>query len=140
MVMLRCPRVLGIIVLALACGAVIDRVVPIHAAEPGTPAAEKSTAPRTLLRMPKWMDRLTGRGSATRVKPADGSAATPPAPHTATPAATRSGGTAVTAPAIAATPSSTAEGKPGRSLLRSRATAPVDTRGSLLGGWGELAS
>ncbi len=140
MVMLRCPRVLGIIVLALACGGVIDRVVPIHAAEPGTPAAEKPTAPRTLLRMPKWMDRLTGRGSAARAKPADGSAATAPAPHTATPAATRSGGTATTAPAIAATPSSTAEGKPGRSLLRSRAAAPVDTRGSLLGGWGELAS
>ncbi len=137
MVMLRCPRVLGIIVFALAIGAVADRTVTSRAAEPGSATAEQA-APRTLLRMPKWMDRLTGRGTSSRKTPADAAAQTAPAPGAA-PSAAR-GQATLTAPAIASTPRSTAEGKPGRSLLRSRAAAPVDTRGALLGGWGELAS
>jgi len=129
--MLRCPRLSGVVLSALLLG-----VAPCG---PSCPAAgpDAAASPRGLLRLPKWMDRLTGRDSATPA-PAEAAKNAAPAPQDRPTAADQA--PAGTAPGIAATPRSTAEGKPGRSLLRSRFAAPVDTRGSLLGAWGELAS
>jgi len=138
-VMLRCPRVLGIIFFATVVGFGGATFAQERASAPGPTTSKAPAAPRTLLRLPKWMDRLTGRGTPAKAPTVDARATTAPAPGTAAPADSTAAPVG-TAPAIAATPASTAEGKPGRSLLRSRATGPVETRSSILGGWGELAS
>ena len=152
--MLRCSRAGGLKLLSVALLATVSGEIGLWAAEP-------SPAPRTLLRMPHWIEMLGDRRSSepstqppsakrtdpNRASRAEAQAAQqriPVAPAVpAAPAGSKRPAAVIAANEgelflIPATPSSSAAGKPGRALLRSRTPADVDGQATLASGWSEL--
>ena len=152
--MLRCSRAGGLKLLTVALLATVSGEIGLWAAEP-------SPAPRTLLRIPHWIELLgdrresgpsaqppaAKRADSARVSRAEAQAVQqriPVAPAVpVAPARSNRPATVVAAGKdelflIPATPSASAAGKPGRALLRSRTPADVDGHATLASGWSEL--
>ena len=140
--------------------------ISVTAAEK-TADSKPGAAPRTLLRLPRWIESLGERAAR---KPAEQPAASarkssPRGPLATSPQAVASQPIAPkaldTQPSdesflepitteetleteqaneidIASTPASSSEGKPGRALLRSRTAAELDAHTTLTSGWGDL--
>jgi tetratricopeptide (TPR) repeat protein len=120
--------------------------------------APRPTAPRTLMRLPRWIESLSEMSSrridrepAAPTQPAamsvtsPATARAPAAPPTATPMPLPPiDGAAPIDPAasdsleIASTPTSSSDGLPGRALLRSRTPAALDPHATLTSGWTDL--
>jgi tetratricopeptide (TPR) repeat protein len=126
--------------------------------------APRPTAPRTLMRLPRWIESLSEMSSrrinrepaaptqpaamsvtspATARAPAAPAAATPmplPPVDGTTPIETAVGAGTTTGESleIASTPPESSEGLPGRALLRSRTPAPLDPHATLTSGWTDL--
>ncbi len=176
MAMLRCPSA-SVVKLAFARASFLARgivglsllflcAISVTAAEQ-TDDSKPGTAPRTLLRLPRWIESLGERAAR---KPAQQPAASdrkssPRGPLATSPQAVASQPLAPKALAtqpsderflepitteetleteqaneidIASTPASSSEGKPGRALLRSRTAAELDAHTTLTSGWGDL--
>jgi len=152
--MLRYSRAGGLKLFTVALLATVSGEIGLWAAEP-------SPAPRTLLRIPRWIEMLgdrresapsaqppaAKRADSARISRAEAQAVQqriPVAPAVpVAPAASNRQAAVVIAGAdelflIPATPSASAAGKPGRALLRSRTPADVDGHATLASGWSEL--
>ncbi|MFM7034540.1 MAG: hypothetical protein ACKOYJ_05010 [Planctomycetia bacterium] len=108
--------------------------------------ARAESAPRTLMRLPTWIESFDDRGSKVPAATPQATAASPVAPQapatiTADPAVIATAGIDAKHDvelAIPSTPPSSAEGKPGRALVRSRDTSSVDANALLTAGWTDL--
>jgi len=132
-----------------------------------TAESKPAASPRTLMRLPRWIESLGERAAR---KPAQQPAASDhkslqQGPLATSPQAVATKPVAPKAPAtqpaeetlseqitteetleneqaneidIASTPASSSEGKPGRALLRSRTAAELDAHTTLTSGWGDL--
>jgi tetratricopeptide (TPR) repeat protein len=111
-----------------------------------TPAEEpKAAPPRTLMRIPLWIETFGDRSTPRPDRPAPAAAPiAPQSPAGVAVVAPVAEGTATGQPqpielAIASTPAASAEGKPGRALVRSRDTSSLDPHALLTSGWTDLA-
>ena len=146
MAMQPCSRmvVVGVILQLTAIGAGLAGCSRTTA----TKDAQAVAAPSQPMRQPRWLesyrDRTAGRPQpVTKSSASEAAPIAPQAPATlaadpqAVPVETRSSKTTVEL-AIPDTPPASAEGKPGRALVRSRDTSTLDAHALLTAGWTDL--
>jgi len=126
------------IVPALALSGMVLCLVGSSSAAPPASATPPASAAGTRYRVPRWVE-LMGDSSDT-VPRRSGDADTAAAPPAPLPQAATAGANAIRSRAVTIdpTPAADGRGRPGRTLLRSRAAADLSDRARLVSGWGEI--